>query len=85
MKLLKEQESRDERKEHFTKILENFNKDDLINHLQQEIQEDEVRLQRFNDVFEQMTEQAVAQQKLYLGFEKQFFFQLEQISIERKQ
>lgn len=35
-------------------------------------------------MYEDMTEQCVEQQRTYVGFEKKFFMELEQIIIDRK-
>ena len=82
--LEKELDNKGNKKQTIINILDSFNKDGYIAFFQQEIQGDEERIGRYRQFNEEIVEECVEQQKVYLNFEKGFFQGLEENVIQKK-
>ncbi len=85
LNLEKDIRQKQNKKETIESILQQFDKEGFISFLEQEAQEEEDRVAQYEDLLRDLTESVVDEQKLYAGFEKAYFLDLEKNVIDRKQ
>lgn len=73
------------KRETILSIAEQFDKEGYVSFLSQEVQGEDERVAQYDDFIKELTESVVDEQKLYAGFEKAYFLDLEKCVIDRKQ
>ncbi|CDW76447.1 UNKNOWN [Stylonychia lemnae] len=82
--LRRDQESKKFRRDNNQTILDNFNKDGYISFLEREIVDERSKIEQNKQLYADLTNTAVEEQQLYVGYEKLFFQNLEQFVIKKK-
>ena len=83
--LEKEMEQKINKRATLDKVLQSFNKDGYIAYFADEISQESSRLQKYDELLHELTEETLEHQKTYTAYEKQFFSNLEQKVIKKKQ
>lgn len=65
-------------------ILDNFIKDGYISFLLEEVEGERERIQQYRELEAELLEEAIEEQKHYVGYEKEFFAKLEAFVIKKK-